>query len=162
MIDFDGFDLIFGFEMCKIVESVKLGIHTPDINFVGGGGSSEHFANLQSLDGVVLQETVLDDSEVIERPAVVGITDVEINKCLEIDNVVENGVLLFEFGQVLFVLFLDCILILILCGFVKVRLDTAVLVADLFEVKLVSLLEHIIRASLLKNVLPPSPLNLYR
>jgi hypothetical protein len=35
MIDFDGFDLIFGFKMCKIVESVKLEVHTPDINFVG-------------------------------------------------------------------------------------------------------------------------------
>lgn len=53
MIDFDGFDLIFRLKMCKIVESVKLGVHTPDINFVGWGGSSKNFADLQSLDGVV-------------------------------------------------------------------------------------------------------------
>jgi hypothetical protein len=53
MINFDGFDLIFRFKMWKIVESVKLGVHTPDINFVGWGGSSEHFTDLQSLDGVV-------------------------------------------------------------------------------------------------------------
>ncbi len=53
MIDFDGFDLIFRFKMWKIVESVKLGVHTPDIKFVGWGSSSEHLADLQSLDGVV-------------------------------------------------------------------------------------------------------------
>lgn len=149
---------MFRLNLGEVIQSVELGVHSPEVEFVGRGGEGAHLSDFEGLDGVVFEEAVLDDSEVVQGPTVVRVANVQIHKRLKVYNVVKYWVFLLELCQVLLVLLLDRVLSLILSTFIKIRLDTAVLVCYLLKIVLVCLLKHIIRTPLLKYVLPPSPL----
>ena len=74
--DFGFFNLIFGFQLSVVIKSVELRVHAPEVELVCRSGNGAHLPHLQSLDGIVFEEPFLYHSKIVQRPAIVRITNV--------------------------------------------------------------------------------------
>lgn len=158
---FDTFNLIFRFKLYMIIKGIELRVHSPNINFIGWSCNCECLPNFNWLYGIVLYKPVLDNSEIIQWPAVIRIANVKVYKCLEIDHKVHNWEFFLKFLKIFFVLQFNCLFLLLLFKFVKVWLDSKVLIFYFFKVKFICLMEHIFRSIFFEIILSPTTLNYY-
>lgn len=159
---FKSLDLIFRFKLDMIFQSIELRVHSPNINLVGWSCHCECITDLNRLYGIVLTKSIFNDPKIIQRPTIVRITNVKIYKSLKINHKVYYWEFVLKFCQILFVLEFNCVFLLILLKFIKIRLYSAILVFYFFKVKLVCFVEHVFRSLFLEIVFTPSPLNSYR